>query len=258
MTPADAPLRVERLEEGAVWHVVFGAAKGNVLDEALTSALCRVFHEAGAARDVKAVVLEGQGGHFSFGASVEEHLPERVAGMLRGFHELFRVIALGGVPVLAAVRGACLGGGLELASFSQRVFAAPSARLGQPEIRLGVFAPVASLILAERVGRAHAEDLCLTGRTVEAEEALRLGLVDVLADDPAEAALAWAREHLLPLSASSLRHAVRALRLGLNERLVTELARLERLYLDELMRSDDAVEGLRAFLDKRAPRWRNQ
>jgi cyclohexa-1,5-dienecarbonyl-CoA hydratase len=248
---------VEPLDGGALWHVVFGAAKGNVLDRPLLSELCRVFHEAGVARDVKALVLEGQGAHFSFGASVAEHLPERAAAMLRNFHGLFRVIAISGVPVLAAVRGSCLGGGLELASASHRVFAAPSARLGQPEIRLGVFAPVASLILAERVGRAHAEDLCLTGRTVTAEEALRMGLVDVLADDPAAAALAWAREHLVPLSASSLRHAVRAVRQGMNARLVAELSQLERLYLDELMECDDAVEGLRAFLEKREPRWRN-
>jgi cyclohexa-1,5-dienecarbonyl-CoA hydratase len=188
---------------------------------------------------------------------VEEHLPGQVAGMLRGFHGLFRAIAESGVPVLAAVRGACLGGGLELASFSHRVFAAPGARLGQPEILLGVFAPVASVILAERVGRAHAEDLCLTGRTVGAEEALRMGLVDVLADDPAQAALAWARERLLPLSAGSLRIAVRAVRHGLHARLVTDLAQLERLYLDELMQTEDAVEGLHAFLEKRGPRWRN-
>jgi cyclohexa-1,5-dienecarbonyl-CoA hydratase len=257
MTAGVAPLRVERLEGGALWRVVFGAAKGNVLDATLTAALTGAFRDAAADRDVKAVVLEGQGGHFSFGASVEEHLPGQVAGMLRAFHGLFRAIAGGGVPVLAAVRGACLGGGLELAAFGQRVFASPDARLGQPEILLGVFAPVASLILAERVGRAHAEALCLTGRTLEAEEALRMGLVDVLADDPAEAALAWAREHLVPLSAASLRYAVRAVRLGLNARLETDLAQLERLYLDELMKSADAEEGLRAFLEKRKPQWRN-
>ncbi|HET9315685.1 MAG TPA: enoyl-CoA hydratase/isomerase family protein, partial [Vicinamibacteria bacterium] len=202
MTAGDALVRVEHLDGGALWHVVFGGAKGNVLDRALVSELCRVFHEAGAARDLKALVLEGKGDNFSFGASVEEHLPDQAAAMLRGFHGLFRVIAIGGVPVVTAVRGACLGGGLELASASHRVFAAPTARLGQPEIRLGVFAPVASLILAERVGRAHAEDLCLTGRTVTAQEALGMGLVDVLADDPAAAALAWAREHLVPRSAS--------------------------------------------------------
>jgi cyclohexa-1,5-dienecarbonyl-CoA hydratase len=116
---------------------------------------------------------------------------------------------------------------------------------------------VASLILAERVGRAHAEDLCLTGRTLGAEEALRMGLVDALAEEPAEAAMAWAREHLLPLSAASLRHAVRAVRLGLNARLASDLAQLESLYLGELMRCADALEGLHAFLEKRKPQWRN-
>jgi cyclohexa-1,5-dienecarbonyl-CoA hydratase len=162
------------------------------------------------------------------------------------------------VPALAAVRGQCLGGGLELASFCHRVFAAPDARLGQPEIVLGVFAPVASLMLPERIGRANAEDLCLTGRIVDASEAKQMGLVDVVAEEPEKAALEYARTHLLPRSASSLRHAVRALRLPLSRRLEGELARLERLYLEDLMGTQDAAEGIQAFLEKRAPVWRNR
>jgi cyclohexa-1,5-dienecarbonyl-CoA hydratase len=162
------------------------------------------------------------------------------------------------VPLLAAVRGQCLGGGLELVTACHRVFAARDARLGQPEIVLGVFAPFASVALAERVGRRHAEDLCLTGRNVTSEEALAIGLVDELCDgDPAERALAYARQHLLPRSASSLRFAVRAARHGLRARLAAELPAVERLYLDELMASADAVEGLTAFLEKRPPAWKD-
>jgi cyclohexa-1,5-dienecarbonyl-CoA hydratase len=163
-----------------------------------------------------------------------------------------------GVPTLAAVRGQCLGGGLELASFCHRIFAAPDAKLGQPEIVLGVFAPVASLVLPERIGRANAEDLCLTGRIVDASEAKEMGLVDVVTEKPEDAALEYARKHFLPRSASSLRYAVRALRLPLSRRLEEELARLERLYLEELMGTEDAVEGIQAFLEKRPPEWRNR
>lgn len=255
---SDAPVTIERLDDDAIWQVRFGAGKGNVLDTALMEALTSAFHVAAAARHVKAICLEGEGAHFSFGASVQEHLPETVAGMLRRFDALAMALLDCAVPVLAVVRGRCLGGGLELATLCHRVFASRDAMLGQPEIVLGVFAPIASTVLRDRVGRPHAEDLCLSGRTVDAQEALAMGLVDELADDPSEAALAWARLHLLPKSASSLRYAVRALREGLRTRLLAELPTLERLYLDGLMTTADATEGLRAFVEKRSASWQNQ
>ena len=253
-----APLHLERLEAGAYWDVELSGSKGNILDSALIHALISIFEEAASTPEVKAICLRGRGKDFSFGASVREHLPEEVGRMLPRFHRLFRAMDASAVVALAAVRGQCLGGGLELASFCHRVFAAPDAKLGQPEIVLGVFAPVASLVLPERIGRANAEDLCLTGRIVGASEAAEMGLVDVVTEEPEKAALAYAKEHLLPRSASSLRHAVRALRLPLSRRLEGELARLERLYLEDLMGTEDAAEGIRAFLEKRAPVWRNR
>ncbi len=223
----------------------------------MTGSLTEVFAEAGRTPELKALLLEGQGKHFSFGASVQEHLPGQVADMLRRFHALLLGLVDCSVPVLGVVRGQCLGGGLELVSLAHRIFAAPDARLGQPEILLGVFAPAASLVLPERIGRRQAEDLCLSGRTVEAREALALGLVEELHDDPGAAALEWARQHLLKHSASSLRFAVRALRAGLRARLAAEIPVVERLYLDGLMATHDAVEGLQAFLEKRPATWRN-
>ena len=252
------PLAVERLEGGAYWDVELCGSKGNVLDSALIDSLIAIFEEATSAPEVKAVCLRGRGKDFSFGASVREHLPDEVGGMLRRFHRLFRAMDASGVPTLAAVRGQCLGGGLELVSFCHRIFAAPDAKLGQPEIVLGVFAPVASLVLPGRIGRANAADLCLTGRIVDASEAKEMGLVDVVTEKPEDAALEYARKHLLPRSASSLRYAVRALRLPVSRRLEEELARLERLYLEELMGTEDAVEGTQAFLEKRPPEWRNR
>ncbi len=250
-----APLHVEVLEDGAIWRLTLATPKANILDMAKTRLLTDAFRRARGARGLKAVVIDAEGPHFSFGASVQEHLPEEVAAMLRTFHRLFDAMLEAAVPTLAAVRGQCLGGALELAAFCHRVVAAPDARLGQPEIALGVFPPVASVLLAERVGRGRAEDLCLSGRTIDAAEGHRIGLVDELADDPTAAALAYAREHLLPRSASSLRLAVRAARLGFAQRFRHNLEASERLYLDELMATADAVEGLAAFLDKRPPRW---
>ena len=253
----EGPVRLEALEEGQVWSLVLDTPKANILDGPKVRALTAAFHAAGEARGVKALLISGAGAHFSFGASIEEHMPGSVEAMLTGFHDMFRALLAAAVPTVAVVRGQCLGGALELASFCTRVVAAPDAKLGQPEIRLGVIAPVASFILPERIGRAAAEELCLTGRSVAAEEARALGLVDEIADDPHARALAWVREHLLPLSGSSLRLAQRAVRAGLAERFQRDIAQLERLYLDELMASHDALEGLRSFLEKRKPVWRD-
>jgi cyclohexa-1,5-dienecarbonyl-CoA hydratase len=258
-SPVTSPVTVERLDGGAIWRVTFGGSKGNILDMALMSSLARVFREAGGTPDVRAICLEGQGGHFSFGASVQEHLPEKVAGMLERFDDLVLAILESHIPVVTAVRGQCLGGGLELAILSHRIVASQDAMFGQPEIVLGVFAPVASILLAERAGRGRAEDLCLSGRRITAGEAFRMGLVDeVTQANPSAVALAYVREHLAPRSASSLRLAVEAIRMDLVTRLRAELPGVERLYLTRLMTTDDAVEGLQAFLEKRPPAWRHR
>lgn len=257
MNEAKDSVRVEHLEGGALWRVTLATPKANILDMEKTARLSAIFEAAQRDVGLKALILEGEGPNFSFGASVEEHLPERFEAMISGFHALFGRILDASVVTLAAVRGQCLGGGLELASFCNRLVVAPDARLGQPEIVLGVFAPVASVALVERIGRGRAEDLCLSGRALDAEEALRIGLADEIADDPGEAALAWARKYLLPRSASSLRLAVRALRGGFATRFRDELQQAERLYVEELMYTMDANEGLRAFLEKRAPVWSN-
>jgi len=254
--PDDA-VRVEAREDGALWHVFLDAPKANILDARMVGSLRAVFRLADDTPDLKAVVLEGTGPHFSFGASVEEHRPDQVADMLRSFHGLFRDMSAAAVFVAAAIRGQCLGGGLELAAFAHRVIASPDAKLGQPEIRLGVIAPAASVILPQRMGRPGAEDLCLSGRVIAVEEAHALGLVDEIADDPTEAACDYVRSNLLPHSAASLRRAIRAVRLPFDRRLHDDLDAVERLYLDDLMACRDAEEGIQAFLEKRRPVWRN-
>lgn len=250
---SDAPVRAVLEEDGALLRLVLARPKGNVLDRAMIDALRAEVREADAA--TRSILIEGEGRHFSFGASVEEHRADLVGDMLPAFHALFRDLLGAGKVLLAAVRGQCLGGGLELAAACHRVFAAPDATLGQPEVKLGVFAPIASLVLPLRIGQARADDLLLTGRSVSAEEALGLGLVDELAADPTEAARAWHRLHLAPLSAAGLRRAALAARALMRRALDDDLPRLERLYLDDLMSTLDAREGIEAFLQRRPPAW---
>ena len=143
------------------------------------------------------------------------------------------------------------GRGEELACFCHRVFAHPKAHLGQREINLGAFPPIASVILPLRSGQAVADEACLTGRTFAAREALAESLVDDVAADPRRAADRFIRTHILPKSAASLARAVRAARLRFNRAIETDLAETERIYLDDLMRTDNATEGIEAFLENR-------
>jgi cyclohexa-1,5-dienecarbonyl-CoA hydratase len=188
---------------GASWLVELAAPPANVLDSPMIDQLTSVFREAAGEPGLKAICLSGQGDHFSYGASIPEHRPGEVGAMLTRFNGLFAAIEEASVPVLAVVRGRCLGGGLELAAFCHRVFSTPDALLGQPEIALGVLAPVASALLPQRVGQRHADDLLITGRTIDGLTARGIGLVDELSDEPAAAAAAWIQTHLVPRSASS-------------------------------------------------------
>jgi cyclohexa-1,5-dienecarbonyl-CoA hydratase len=252
---ADVTRRI--LDEGAFWRVTFSNGKGNILDGETMAALGEVFRQAKASAPLKAICLEGAGGHFSFGASVQEHMPDQVGAMMARFRDLAFAMLDCDVVIIAAVAGQCLGGGLEVATLCNRVIATVDAKFAQPEIRLGVFAPIASIALVDRIGRVNAEDLCLSGRTIDAGVAHGMGLVNAIDDHPPDAALTWAREQLGPHSASSLRHAVRAVRADLRRRIHAELPALESQYLQQLMRTSDAVEGLTAFVEKRAAAWGN-
>jgi cyclohexa-1,5-dienecarbonyl-CoA hydratase len=248
----------EVTHEGAVLRLVLDSPPGNVLDSEMVAGLRQAAAAARTMPDLKLLVFTGAGKHFSFGASVEEHRPGTAATMLGGFHGLFRDLMACDVPALAFVRGQCLGGGLELAAFCDWLWAGERASLGQPEIKLGVFAPMGSLLLPWRC-RGSAAELLLTGKPIDAVTGMALGLVDeVFPESGADAHLdRWIHEEILPLSASSLRRARRAARWELHRMLAAGIEEVERLYLDDLMATADAVEGIQAFLEKRLPAWKN-
>ena len=251
------PLKVWIDRSGRLLRLRLDRPKANILDAALVGALEGAFVQQGGAAELRGVLIDASGAHFSFGASIEEHLPERCGAMLAGFHRLVLRLFASPVPVLVAVRGQCLGGGLELASAGHLLFAAPDAKFGQPEIQIGVFAPAASCLLPERIGLAAAEDLLLSGRSIGADDACAIGLVTEIADDPEAAALGYFDRYLAPKSASSLRFATRAVRQGTIERVSAKLAAIETMYLQDLMATQDAVEGLTAFIEKRPARWKD-
>jgi cyclohexa-1,5-dienecarbonyl-CoA hydratase len=252
-----APLDIRLETEDRLLRLHLARPKANLVDAEMIAAL-----EEALARPappmLSAILIDAEGPNFSFGASVAEHLPDKCRAMLSGLHRLIGRIVESDIPVLVAVHGKCLGAGLELALSGHLLFTAPDAELGQPEIKLGVFAPAASCLLPELIGPSRAIDLLVSGRSISGLEAVSLGLARQAQADPAGAAYAYFAEQLLPKSASALRYAVRAARMDFVTRVKERLARVERLYLDELMSTRDAIEGLEAFLAKRSPRWEHR
>lgn len=249
------PLKVWLEADGRLLRLRLNQPKANIIDAVMIAALSRAFADHLTNPVLAAVLLDAEGPHFSFGASVEEHRPAQCAGMLHELHQLILRMVESPVPILVAARGQCLGGGLEVALAGHFIFVTPDASLGQPEMKLGVFAPAASCLLPELIGPALSLDLLLSGRSISGVEAVKVGLAREAAEDPSDAALAYFNAHLRPKSASSLRHAVRAARADYCARVRTKLASVERSYLDELMRTHDAVEGIEAFIAKRTVQW---
>ncbi len=254
----EAPLEVWRERDGRLLRLRLNRPKANIVDAEMIAALDAAFAGLEENRDAQAVLLDHAGPHFSFGASVEEHLPGQCAGMLRGLHALIKRMLAAPVPILVAVQGQCLGGGLEVAMAGHMIFAAPDAMLGQPEIKLAVFAPAASCLLPRLVARQHAEDMLYSGRSITGARAAEIGLVLQVDPDPESAALAYFDEHLAGLSASTLGFAIDAARGRFRDEIGADLDRVEALYLEGLMNTRDAVEGLDAFVAKRAAKWEHR
>lgn len=252
------PVRLEVERDGAVARLVLARPKANILDAAMVGALRESLVGLERLRGLRLLVLAADGPHFSFGASVEEHLPGQVESMLAGFHAWFREVEALGVPTAAVVRGQCLGGGFELATACGRVYCDPTARFAVPEIKLGVFPPVAAVLLPWRVRGPEATRLLLSGAPVDGEEATRLGVADVCSEDPEAALWRWYDDALAPLSAVAVRMAWRAHRRPVVRALTEDLPAVERLYLEELMAFGDPVRGLTAFLAKTPPHWEHR
>jgi cyclohexa-1,5-dienecarbonyl-CoA hydratase len=244
--------------EGGLARVELERPPLNVLDLGAAAGLATAVEGVAARDDVSAIVLSGRGRAFCAGVDVRDHLPDRGAEMLRVFHRACIALLTAPQPTVAVVQGAALGGGCELTLVCDLVLASGRATFGQPEIRLAVFPPLAAVALPRMIPFHHASDLLLTGRVVGAEEAARMGLVNRVS---LEADLAAAAEEtlagLLALSPASLRLAKQAMLRSRARPTVGEIAEAERFYVERLMHTPDAIEGLQAFMEKRPPRWRS-
>lgn len=196
---------------------------------------------------------------FSAGVAIEDHTQDTVYQMLDSFHNVFRMLDQLAKPTIAVVDGPALGGGCELIAACDIVIASERSKFGQPEIKLGVFPPVAAVLLPLVIGQKRARELILTGEIIDAVEAARLGLCNhVVPVAHLEPKLTEILAKLRELSGSALEFTRRALDLGRGRSMEKLLNELENVYLHELMKSADANEGIKAFMEKRKPHWRNR
>jgi len=230
----------------------------NILTRALLRELRTALETAQSQTDLRVLLLQAEGRHFSAGASIEEHMPDQFRDMLDDFAAAVLAVHAFPLPVIAAVQGRCLGGGFELVQAADLIVAADDAQFAQPEIQLGVIAPVACALLPDRVGSARAAELLFTGDPLTAADALAAGLVTRVvpaAELRAESLAVAAR--IARHSASALRMTKHALR-GNAASIDTRVAAANKLYTDRLMVTHDALEGLQAFVQKRTPQWSHQ
>ena len=245
---------------GGAWRrIVLGGGRGNLLTLDLVRAVNGALQVLEGERGIKWLTFEGTGGEFSYGAKIQERTPEILPSVLPDTHRLFKRVLAFPAPTAALVDGRCLGGGFELALACDDIIASDGATFGFPEIRLAAFPPAGAALLPLRVGASRATRSVVTGSTQPASYWNDAGLLSLVATqtDLIEVAAGWFDSHLARYSAPALAHAVAAARLTLRAQAEPAMDRAEHEYLNGLLRTADAAEGVQAFLDKRTPQWKN-
>ncbi len=253
-------IKVEYKFDNSVVRIILDDGKANIIDKIMMAELIELLSSFKNNKDLKLITFEGAGKNFSFGASVEEHKKELAAEMLNSFHKLFYTIIDLHIPTMAIISGQCLGGGFELPLVCNFIFADKTAKVGQPEIILGVFAPPASIMLPLKIGNAKSDELLITGKVITAEEGKNIGLINEVFEDKEtlhSSVDEWIKKNIVRKSASSLRYANKAARASFNFFMHKNLPVFTDLFINELMETEDANEGINSFMEKRRPVWKN-
>jgi len=242
--------------EGPVARISFRNAPLNVIDIPMMDELSQALADIEARSDISVMTFRSEGKAFSAGVDVAAHVPEKVQEMLVKFHGVVRLLLATKKVTIAAVHGLCLGGGAELAMVCDLVYTSDEAEWAFPEIKLGCYPPVACTALAALVGQKKAAELILTGRSVTGREATEIGLATrAVSDSHLTSSVQACVAQLLRLSPAALAVAKKACYAWDSMHFDKGLARAEKIYFEDLMKTEDAQEGIRAFLEKRSPRW---
>ena len=246
--------------EDRVARITFARPPLNVFNIEMMREIAKALGESNQ-REIVAIVFDADKNcrAFSAGVAVEDHVQETIFQMLDAFHSIFRSLEQVAKPTIALIDGAALGGGCELVAACDIVIASDRSRFGQPEIKLGVFPPVAAVLLPLVIGEKRARELILTGEIIDAVEAGRLGLCNhIVPGAHLEPKLNEVLAKLRELSGTSLSYARQSLDLGRGRSIEQALSEQENIYLHELMKTQDANEGVKAFMEKRKASWRHR
>jgi cyclohexa-1,5-dienecarbonyl-CoA hydratase len=244
--------------EGGLGMITLNRPPVNVLNIEMMNEINDILNDWIENKDLKVVLFNANGKCFSAGVDVAEHMGDLAPKMIESFHGMFRLMDRLGAVTVSSVYGSCLGGGCELAIFCDLVIADDTAKFGQPEIQVGVLPPIAAQIMPRIIGRKAAMDLILSGRIVSAGEAMGMGLINkVVAKGNLSAETDKFIKPYLSLSAEVIRVTKKTINAGLIDDFESSLKIIEDIYLNKLMKTADAQEGLKAFLEKRSPEWKN-
>ncbi|MFW9856458.1 MAG: enoyl-CoA hydratase/isomerase family protein [Candidatus Thorarchaeota archaeon] len=251
--------QIQVIKNDNVGKIILNSGKLNILNIAMMVEINRAIEEFSKDNSLKALVVGHTGRTFSAGVDVGEHMGDTAKTMLEEFHKIFRQFYSLPCPTIASVKGAALGGGCEVALFCDFVIASENAKFGQPEIKVGVFPPLATVLLPHLVPLKMAYELVMHGESMNAQEALKYGLINhVFPSTTFDQDFENYLQRFRSLSAVVLRYAKKALQIGTHVEFMHILSRIEHLYLHELMETKDANEGLQAFVEKRSPVWQNR
>jgi cyclohexa-1,5-dienecarbonyl-CoA hydratase len=253
----DKRLSVET--RGPLARVTFTHPPLNVFDFQMMDALLTALQQLEQRREISTVILTGGERGFSAGVDVAVHTPDQIQTMFQKFHGL--ILALSRLPkiTIAEVHGVCLGGGAELAMLCDMCFTTEKAKWAFPEITLGCYPPVACTALAALAGQKRAADLIFTGRTFSGQDAADWGLAnEAHPENELQEVIEGTLDHLFKLSPAALAHAKKAFYAWDSIHLDKGLARAEKIYIEELMQTEDAKEGIQAWLEKRQPEWKGR
>ena len=257
--PSAPPSRLVFSIEGACARIRLSHPPLNVIDRALMAEMLEAFVEIEQHKKITTILFSGSPQSFSAGVDIAAHAPDQVKEMLHGFHGLIKRLATTQKLTIAAVRGRCLGGGAELAMMCDLVYTSQESTWQFPEIKLGCYPPVACVALAAIVGQKRAAEMILTGRSFTGQQALHLGLAnEALPDELVEAAAGEVVKRADNLSCVAIAMAKKAFYTWDALRFSEGLDRAEKIYLEELMQTEDAREGIQAWLEKRSPTWKGK
>ncbi len=250
---------IKTSEKDGIYNIILNRPPLNWLNIEMMDEINKYLESLKAAKTQKLLVISAEGKAFSVGVEVADHLGDKAERMIETFHKMFRLLDEIKIPSLAVVNGSALGGGCELALYCDMVIASDRAKFGQPEIQVGVFPPIAALIFPRIIGRKKAMELILTGETISAQDALSIGLINkVVPEASLQQEVEGFVDKFKKLSGVVLRIAKEATLSGLNDDIEKGLRTIERIYLNNLMKTCDTVEGLKAFLEKRKPEWKEE